>query len=253
MTLIPIPAFSDNYLWALHNGQQALVVDPGDAGPMLDFLHKNSLDLAAILVTHHHADHIGGVARLKRVFDCPVYAPDDSRIPVKDVIVGDNDAIKVAPWEQPFQVLHVPGHTLTHVAYVTEGLLFCGDTLFSMGCGRLFEGSPAQMWQSLQRLAALPGDTRVCCAHEYTLSNIHFALAVLPEDPGLLAYKKEVEQRLQAGQPSLPSRIDTERALNPFLNCHREDIRQAAQRHCGEPLADEVAVFACLRQWKDHF
>jgi len=222
MTLIPIPAFSDNYLWALHNGQQALVVDPGDAGPVLDFLHKNSLDLAAILVTHHHADHIGGVARLKRVFDCPVYAPDDPRIPVKDVIVGDNDEIKVAPWEQPFQVLHVPGHTLTHVAYVTEGLLFCGDTLFSMGCGRLFEGSPAQMWQSLQRLAALPGDTRVCCAHEYTLS-------------------------------SLPSRIDTERALNPFLNCHREDIRQAAQRHCGEPLADEVAVFACLRQWKDNF
>ena len=253
MNLIPIPAFSDNYLWTLHNGQQALVVDPGDAAPVVEYLQKNRLDLAAILITHHHADHIGGVASLKRLYDCPVYAPDDPRIPIKDVIVADNEKIQVSPGEETFRVMVVPGHTLSHVAYFTDGLLFCGDTLFSIGCGRLFEGTPEQMWHSLQRLRDLPEDTQVCCAHEYTLSNIDFALAVLPGDPALLAYKRMVQDRLRAGQPSLPSRIGIERALNPFLNCHRSDIRQAAERHCGQPLDDEVAVFACLRQWKDHF
>ncbi len=251
MQLIPVPAFSDNYLWLLHDGNHALVVDPGDAEAVQESLAAHHLTLSAILVTHHHPDHINGVERLKQHWRCPVYAPDDARIPMRDFTVHDNSQVH---WKGlVFQVMHVPGHTLTHVAYHANEWLFCGDTLFSIGCGRLFEGSPEQMWRSLQRLAALPETTQVCCAHEYTLANLDFALAVLPGDPELLAYRLTVQQRLRAGKPSLPSTLGAEKRLNPFLNTHRPDIQAATWRHCGRELTDEADIFACLRTWKDQF
>ncbi len=253
MKLVPIPAFSDNYIWVLHDDQQAIVVDPGESAGVQGFLQQHGLKLHTILVTHHHADHIGGVAELKQRHHCQVIAPADARIPMSDHTVNDNDRLAVASGLFQGRVMHVPGHTLTHVAYAGEGVLFCGDTLFSIGCGRLFEGTPEQMLASLKRLSALPDTTLVCCAHEYTLNNIDFALHVLPGHPGLLAYQQVVKQRLAAGEPSLPSTIGTEKALNPFLNCHRPEIRAAAEKYCGKPLASEAAVFACLRQWKDHF
>ncbi len=256
MNLIPLPAFQDNYLWFLHDGHRALVVDPGDAQPVMAMLQRESLQLEAILVTHHHMDHIGGVDELRDATGAQVFGPANERIPEPLIRLTEGDNTVVLG--HTFHVIDVPGHTSGHIAYYcadVDGhpLLFCGDTLFSGGCGRLFEGTPAQMLASLDKLAALPGDTQVCCTHEYTLSNLKFARAVEPGNTELIHYQQRCEE-LRAGKlPTLPSTIEQERQINPFLRSRLEGVAQAARAHDGATPPDDVAVFATLRQWKNEF
>lgn len=255
MELIALPAFADNYIWMLHDGTDAVVVDPGEAAPVLSALDERQLALAAILVTHHHGDHVGGVGALRSRLKGPVYGPKRERIPEPFVALSDGDAVEVLGLR--FEVLDVPGHTAGHIAYFHEGrdaapLLFCGDTLFSGGCGRLFEGTPEQMHASLDRLSALPGHTRVCCAHEYTLSNLKFARAVEPGNADLARYDELCATRRAAGEPTLPSTIAVERAINPFLRCAQAEV-MASARAQGARSTDGTEVFAALRRWKNEF
>jgi hydroxyacylglutathione hydrolase len=256
MNLTALPAFSDNYIWMFDDGLQAVVVDPGEAAPVLAALDARKLKLAAILVTHHHADHVGGVDALRPRLQGPVYGPRRERIPAPYVALDDGQRIEVLGLS--FEVIDVPGHTAGHIAYHhaappgQPGLLFCGDTLFSGGCGRLFEGTPAQMHASLARLAALPGDTRVCCAHEYTLSNLRFARAVEPANDALAAYTTWCERQRAQGLTTLPSSIERERAVNPFLRCAEPAVVHSAQQR-GAQGDGAVPVFAAIRQWKNEF
>lgn len=258
MTLLALPAFTDNYIWMLHDGSQAVVVDPGDAAPVLEALDRLGLRLASILVTHHHRDHVGGIDALRGRLEGAVHGPAREAIPPPFVQHVEGDVIDVAGWQM--RVMEVPGHTAGHIAFymadIDDGpLLFCGDTLFSAGCGRLFEGTPAQMHDSLSRLAALPDQTRVCCTHEYTLSNLRFAAAVEPGNEALSAYMARCTALRAGGEITLPSSIGLEKAVNPFLRCEVPAVAQAAATAKGEPGACEspVAVFAALRQWKDRF
>lgn len=256
MKFIPLPAFQDNYLWLLHDGQRALVVDPGDAQPVLAFLERSGLQLEAILVTHHHPDHVGGVDVLRDATGARVWGPARERIPEPVDRLAEGDTVTVLGLT--FRVFDVPGHTAGHIAYYCEKvdgapLLFCGDTLFSGGCGRLFEGTPAQMHASLSKLAALPDATRVCCTHEYTLANLKFAKAVEPGNDELLHYSEHCERLRAQGLPTLPSSIGQEKRINPFLRTRHAAVAQAAQAHGAADPGDEVAVFAAIRQWKNEF
>jgi hydroxyacylglutathione hydrolase len=256
MKLIPLPAFQDNYLWLLHDGHRALVVDPGDAQPVLSFLERNDLQLEAILVTHHHADHVGGVDAVRNATGAQVYGPARERIPEPLIRLDEGDAITVLGLR--FEVIDVPGHTAGHIAYYSADmdgapLLFCGDTLFSGGCGRLFEGTPEQMLASLEKLSSLPGSTRVCCTHEYTLSNLRFARAVEPNNADLIHYIERCEALRARSQPTLPSTIEQEKRINPFLRTRLAGVAEAARRHDPATPQDEVAVFAAIRQWKNEF
>ncbi|MGA0573061.1 hydroxyacylglutathione hydrolase [Variovorax sp. VNK109] len=256
MTLIPLPALSDNYIWLLHDGQQALVVDPGDAQPVFDALEREGLQLQAILVTHHHADHVGGVDALRNATGARVYGPARERIPEPLTRLSQGDTVDTLGLR--FDVIDVPGHTAGHIAYYCADmdgapLLFCGDTLFSAGCGRLFEGTPAQMLDSLDRLAALPGNTRVCCTHEYTLSNLKFARAVEPGNADLIHYARQCEALRADHQPTLPSTLAQELKINPFLRTREATVIDAALAHAGDETASDVGVFAVIRQWKNEF
>ena len=255
MNLSAIPAFADNYIWMLHDGAQAIVVDPGDAAPVRAALEAAGLQLQAILVTHHHPDHVGGVDALRLILQGPVYGPARESIPQPFVPLADGDCIDVIG--QRFRVIDVPGHTAGHIAYFQETsgsapILFCGDTLFSAGCGRLFEGTPTQMLASLSALNDLPGDTQVCCTHEYTLSNLRFADAVEPANPAIRAHITLCQQTRAAGRPTLPSRLDRERLINPFLRCTEPAVIDSALAQ-GAGGRGPVEVFAALREWKNHY
>jgi hydroxyacylglutathione hydrolase len=250
--LIPLPALADNYIWLLHDDEgHALVVDPGEADVVEQVLMSRGLQLRAILLTHHHHDHLGGVAALLDKHDVVVYAPVDARIPIETRQVHDGDRIEQALPSLDFQVIHIPGHTLSHIAYFGAGILFCGDTLFSLGCGRLFEGTPAQMLASLDRLATLPGDTLICGGHEYTEANGRFAHGIEPDNADLHRRQMEVAQLRAQGEPSLPVTLASELASNPFLR-----IDSAAVRHwCAAQgvASDRIACFAAVRNAKDNF
>lgn len=255
MNLVALPAFADNYIWMLHDGQRAVVVDPGDAAPVVQALDERALKLVGIVVTHHHGDHVGGVDALRARLDGPVWGPASERIPTPFEALRDGDAVDLLGTR--FGVIDVPGHTAGHIAYFGHPagqapVLFCGDTLFSAGCGRLFEGTAAQMQASLSRLATLPGDTRVCCAHEYTLSNLKFARAVEPDNDALAAYALRCASLREQGLPTLPGRLDTELDVNPFLRVGKATVRASARAH-GADGEDDVSIFAALREWKNEF
>ncbi len=253
ITISPILAFRDNYIWALHNSTHAVVVDPGDASPVLAFLAQHHLILCAILITHHHHDHTGGINDLTQQFPVAVYGPALENIPGITCPVIDNQTLQIDPVGLGFTVIDVPGHTSGHVAYHTSGHLFCGDTLFGCGCGRLFEGTPAQMYHSLQRLAQLPPETQVYSAHEYTLNNIAFALSVEPDNPTLIQRVRKDRDRITHHQPTLPSTLGLELATNPFLRCDRPSLVRHAAQSAGHTSLTPEAVFAVLRRQKDEF
>lgn len=259
MHLQALPAFNDNYIWLLDDGSgDTLIVDPGQSAPMFAAAEEG-MQPAGVLLTHHHHDHVGGVTELlARWPGLPVVAPDDPRIEMATIRVTDGDRFTLG--DREFETIAVPGHTTSHLAYFCadtgvagDSLLFSGDTLFSLGCGRLFEGSPAQMHQSLSRLASLPGATRVCCGHEYTLSNAAFARVVEPDNTALQRRIQEAQSMRDAAEPSLPSTINSEMACNPFLRCSEPAVVAAVQRRLGRVPNDAVEVFAELRQWKDGF
>lgn len=262
LTISAIPAFNDNYIWCLADSRtgKALVVDPGQAAPVESHLDQHGLLLDTILVTHHHQDHVGGISELRKQHPaCRVVAPAESPFRAGTDPVRDGDSVL---WQGiRFQVMAVPGHTLDHVAYFAEQamehpLLFCGDTLFVCGCGRLFEGTPAQMRQSLQRLRSLPDDTRVHCAHEYTLANLNFACNLLPEDTELARFRQHCQQLRDAGKPTVPARLADEKRLNPFLRWDDPEVisaisTYAREHHLAADTGDEI--FAAIRHAKDHF
>ncbi|MBC3872781.1 hydroxyacylglutathione hydrolase [Undibacterium flavidum] len=256
LSILTVPAFDDNYLWLIHNGSDAIVVDPGDATVILQALTQHGLTLRAILLTHHHSDHIGGVAELLTHYPVPVYGPAHDGIAAVTIPLDDGDQISIASLELSFKIIAVPGHTFGHIAYYSEALaaVFCGDTLFAGGCGRLFEGTPAQMLNSLDQLAALPAATAVYCAHEYTLSNLKFALEVEPANAALQArIVREQEKRAQ-DIPTVPTTIALEIQTNPFLRTRVSAvIERLVSTDKVAAAQDEATNFGALREWKNNF
>jgi hydroxyacylglutathione hydrolase len=251
--VVPLRAFADNYIWTIRDAGHAAVVDPGDAQPVLDYLQREKLQLVAILNTHHHADHVGGNAALLARSPVPVFGPRDERIPEVTVRLADGQRFVLPHFNIDMETLEIPGHTRSHIAFHGDGMLFCGDTLFAAGCGRLFEGTPRQMYDSLTRLSRLDDATRVYCGHEYTLANLKFARTAEPDNPRL----PELEARMQAlrarDQPTLPSTIGQEKATNPFLRVTEPAIIHSASTRAAKKLTDPVSVLAQIRDWKNSF
>jgi hydroxyacylglutathione hydrolase len=251
-----VRAFTDNYIWLIHAPRepaQVLVVDPGDAAPVEQALAEFRLNLCGILITHHHADHVGGVAELLRARQIPVFGPARENVPGEPRALREGDRVELTSLGLAFSVLDVPGHTAGHIAYVGHGAVFCGDTLFSAGCGRLFEGTAEQMAGSLAKLAGLPHETQVYCAHEYTLSNLHFGLAVEPDNAAAARYLEECQEKRARDEATIPSTVGRERTVNPFLRCDLGTVKQAAEAQAGRRLQNDIEVFAVIRQWKDGF
>jgi hydroxyacylglutathione hydrolase len=256
LQVTPVRAFADNYIWLIHapsDATKVVAVDPGDASPVERTLVDRNLRLAAILLTHHHADHVGGVADLLQRHPVPVFGPARENTPGAPTKLREGDEVSLPDLGLEFEVLDVPGHTAGHIAYVGHGAVFCGDTLFSAGCGRLFEGTAAQMTDSLAKLAALPPDTLAYCAHEYTINNLKFGITVEPDNRDAAAYLDECREKRARDEATVPSSIRRERNVNPFLRCDQQTVKQAAEAKAGRRLQNTTEVFAVIRQWKDGF
>ncbi len=251
--IIPLRAFADNYIWTLRDGKRAAVVDPGDARPVIDYLSREQLELVAILNTHHHADHVGGNAGLLERWTVPVYGPQDERIAEVTQRLKAGARFSLPHFGVEFEVMEIPGHTRSHIAFHGGGMVFSGDTLFAAGCGRLFEGTPRQMHDSLSRLMQLPDATRVYCGHEYTLANIRFAKAADPGNAALRELEARAQQQRDRDLPTLPSTIGQEKATNPFVRVREPAVIAAANRFAGKTLKDPVDVLAAIREWKNGF
>jgi len=257
-----IKAFTDNYIWAITNKEVATLVDPGDANVCIEFLEKNQLTLSTILITHHHIDHIGGIDKLlaysqEKQWPLTIYGPANENIPHCDVKLIENDSVVLADLDITFQIIDLPGHTAGHIAYFANGdftpMLFSGDTLFSGGCGRLFEGSPKQMLNSLIKLADLAENTQVYCTHEYTQANLAFALTVEPSNQELVNYHHRVNALRAKNQATIPTSIQLEKQINPFLRCHKQSIQASAQQFATNTQVTTLDTFTTIRRWKDQF
>jgi len=252
----PIKAFKDNYIWILHDTAYAIAVDPGISNGVINFLRTNDLKLVAILVTHHHSDHTGGIADLRELFNVPVYGPRSEVISTVTQQVSEGEEIVIAELEINLAVLNTPGHTHGHIAFYMNypfNAVFCGDTLFASGCGRVFEGTYAQMHASLNKLSQLPDDTLIYCAHEYTLNNIGFAKCVDPDNHALIEFESLCKQLLAKQKPTLPTYLAFEKTINPFLRCSDPKIIHSARNHSNQLTSDPVKIFSMLRRWKDNF
>jgi len=250
--VVPVKAFSDNYVWTIRNGKCAAVVDAGEAAPVLAYLTAEKLELVAILSTHHHNDHVGGNAELLRHFKVPVYGPRDERIDNVTHRLREGERFRLPHFDIEFEVIDCPAHTRTHIAFHGDGMLYCGDTMFAAGCGRLFEGTPQQMHEALTKFMRLPDTTRVYCGHEYTMANVRFAKAADPGNAALLELEARAKKLRDANQPTLPSNIAQEKATNPFVRCVEPGVIATASKHAGRALADAVSVLGALREWKNN-
>jgi hydroxyacylglutathione hydrolase len=260
MKVSMIKAFSDNYIWAISSNfsEKMALVDPGDADVCIDFIEQQQVQLSSILVTHHHPDHVGGISKLKayckkKQWPLTVYGPKSENIPHCDVALDESDTVELAELNLVFNIIDIPGHTSGHIAYLSQDNLFCGDTLFSGGCGRLFEGTPKQMLASLEKLSALPERTHVYCAHEYTQANLNFALTVEPCNSELVFYYNQVLQLREQGIATIPSSILLEKKINPFMRCDKPSIMTSATEYSGDEVNDKLTAFSIIRAWKDNF
>jgi len=251
--VVPLRALSDNYVWTIRDERRAAVVDPGDARPVIDYLEREKLELVAILNTHHHADHVGGNRGLLARWKVPVFGPNDERVAEVTHRLKEGDRFTLPHFGIEFGVMDIPAHTRSHIAFHGGGMVFSGDTLFAAGCGRLFEGTPAQMHDALTRLMQLPDDTRVYCGHEYTVANVRFARAVEPDNTALRDLEIRAKKQRDQDLPTVPSTIAQEKATNPFVRVREKTVVAAASKFAGRQLTDPVSVLAAVREWKNSF